>query len=138
MVTENGRLGLIPITPESRHRYATFLGTLRDTVREACQVRPCPQAAGLDPRRREDVVQVIGRHNLDSMLLAAAPDAALWTDDLLLGVIGQTEFRASRVWTQVVLFVLQQEGAIPPREYDRAVAKLVGWHYHGVLWNAET
>jgi hypothetical protein len=38
----------------------------------------------------------------------------------------------------VVLFVLQQEEAITQAEYVRAVARLVGWHYHGVLWNAET
>jgi hypothetical protein len=37
-----------------------------------------------------------------------------------------------------VLFVLQQEGTISRQEYEQAVAKLIGWHYHGVVWNAET
>jgi hypothetical protein len=37
-----------------------------------------------------------------------------------------------------VLFVLQQEGIISRQEYEQSVARLIGWHYHGVLWNAET
>ena len=134
----DGKLAYVPVPQESRERRVAFLNSLRDAVRASCRVLPCPQAAELDPKRRNDLVQVVWRHNLDSMLLAVAPDTTLWSDDLVIGLIGQAEFRASRVWTQVVLFVLQQEGAITQREYDRAVARLVGWHYHGVLWNAET
>jgi hypothetical protein len=138
VLADDGQLARINISAEQRERHRTFLGSMRDAVREHCQIRPCPQAAELDPQRRQQLIETIGRHNLDSMLLSAGPDAVLWTDDLILGVIGCMDFHSSRVWTQVVLFVLQQEGSISRREYEQAVARLIGWHYHGVLWSADT
>ena len=136
--TEGGRLRMLSVSPESRDRYAVRLAALRDEVRASCRIVPCPQAIELDSKRRSGLIQAIGRHNLDSMLLAAVPDTVLWTDDFLLGGIGLCEFRASRVWTQVVLFALRQEAALTQASYERAVARLVGWHYHGTRWNAET
>lgn len=137
-VIDGGELGVVQIPREARERHATFLAGLRDAVQGGCRVIPCPRAAALSPKQRNDITQVVGRHTLDSMLLAAEPDHALWTDDLVLGVLGRAEFGAARVWTQPVLNTLRQAGALTASEYDRAVARLVGWHYHGVYWNADT
>ncbi len=70
--------------------------------------------------------------------LLAPPGAALWTDDLVLGSFGKTDFLTSRVWTQAFLFVMRQEGRITHQEFDQAVAKLVAWHYRGIMWNEDT
>jgi tetratricopeptide (TPR) repeat protein len=137
-VTRTGSLGYVPVTPEERDRYVAFLGNLRDTVRQSCQVLPCPQAAELDPKRRGELTETLGRHNLHSMLISATPGTTFWTDDLILGIVGRAEFRTTRVWTQAVLFHLQKEGAITQQEFDGAVAKLIGWHYHSTQCNSET
>jgi tetratricopeptide (TPR) repeat protein len=138
VLAEDGQLARIEITAEQRERHRAFLASMRDAVREHCQIRPCPRTAELNPQRRQQMIEALGRHNLDSMLLACGPETVLWTDDLILGIVGRTDFQTSRVWTQVVLFVLQQEGTISHQEYDQAVARLIGWHYYGVLCNAET
>jgi tetratricopeptide (TPR) repeat protein len=138
LLAEDGQLARIEITAEQRECHREFLASMRDAVREHCQIRPCPRTAELNPQRRQQLIESFGRHNLDSMLLASGPDTVLWTDDLILGTFGRTDFQVSRVWAQVVLFVLQQEGTISRQEYEHAVAKLIGWHYQGVVWNAET
>ncbi|MFO0850785.1 MAG: hypothetical protein U0871_19845 [Gemmataceae bacterium] len=138
VLTDGGELARVEITTEQRERRAEFLASMRNAIQDRCDIQPCPQAAALDPTRREQLVQAIGRQSLDSILLAAHPDAVLWTDDLVLGLIGRTDFQTSRVWTQAVLFVLRQEGTISQQEFDQAVAKLVGWHYQGVVLNEET
>jgi len=138
VLADGGELVRMEITTEQREWRVEFLASIRDTVKDGCDVQPCPQAAALDPTRREQLCQVIGRLSLDSILLAAHPDTVLWTDDLILEMIGRTDFQTSRVWTQAVLFVLRQENAISQQEFDHAVAKLVGWHYQGVVLNEET
>ncbi len=138
LLDDQGRLARVDVTPEQRERHRAFLASIRDVVRDHCAIRPCLKTAELEPRRREQLIQALGRHNLDSMLLASEQDAALWTDDLILGIVGLDDFGCRRVWTQAVLIVLREEEAISQRKYDRAIARLVGSHYHGVLWDANT
>lgn len=137
-LTTDGKLELVPIAPDQRNRYAAFLGNIRDVVRECCRILPCPQAAELNPEQRELISKVLRRYNLDSMLLARSPDTTYWTDDWVVSIVGRNDFQASRVWTQVVLFVLKDEGAITQQEFDQAVAKMVGWHYTSLLCNDAT
>jgi hypothetical protein len=136
--SDGGKLTLAEVPPEHRRHDVNFITGIGDAVGEYCEVRPCRQAAELEPNRREILVKTIGRHCLDSILLATAPDTALWTDDLVVGQLGQTEFEAQRIWTQAVLFVSQQAGIIKQHEFNQAVAKLVGWHYLGITLNEET
>jgi nucleoside phosphorylase/tetratricopeptide (TPR) repeat protein len=138
VLAPDGGLARVEVPPEQRDRALEFLAGMRDAVRDGCDVRPCPQAAALDPARRERLVQAVGRPSLDSLLLAAAPETVLWTDDLVLGSLGRTDFRAEHVWTQAALFILRQEGAVTPQEYDQAIARLTGWHYEGVVLNEDT
>jgi tetratricopeptide (TPR) repeat protein len=138
LLDDNGQLARIEITPEQRERHRAFLASMRDAVRNHCVIRPCLKTAELEPPRREQLVRTLGRHNLDSILLASESDAVLWTDDLILAIVGRTDFRCQSVWMQATLIVLQQEGTISQQEYNRAIAKLLGWHYHGVMWNADT
>jgi hypothetical protein len=138
VLTDDGQLARVDVTAEARGQYRAFLETACDTIRKHCQIRPCPRAAQLDPMKRSDYINGIGRHNLEALLLAAAPGAVLWTDDLVLGDIGRTEFQTSRVWTQAVLIDSHDRGGITTQELDEAVAKLVGWHYIGIELNART
>ena len=133
-----GQLAHLPVTPDQRERYAEYLRPLTQAVRQNCRIVPCTQTAALDPQRREKLVEVLGRHNLDSMLLAAEPDTVFWTDDAVLGIVGRMEFQAQRVWTQAVLLGLHQTDSLTRERYCHAVAKLVGLHYRSTACNADT
>lgn len=138
MLTPDGQLGRLPADPEQRERYANFLGSVRDAVNAHCQIIPCPQAAELEPSRRERLTEILGRPTLDSMLLAGSPGATLWTDDLVVGLIARADFKVTRVWTQAVLFDLRERRVITAVQFNRAAAQLVGWHYLGTQCDADT
>src|SRR5262249_8685703 len=82
--------------------------------------------------------KALGRPSLDSILLAAAPETMLWTDDLVFGLFAQTDFRTQRVWTQAVLYILRQETVITSQVFDQAVARMAGWNYQGIMLNEDT
>lgn len=137
-LADDGSLGRTEITEDQREKRVAFLASVRDIVRETCQIRPCPQAAALDPKKRSDLTRALGRHNLDSLLIGSSPDTVLWTDDLILGALGKSDFQSQRVWTQAVLLALRKEGEISSAEFDRAVAKMVGWYYQGTQLDEDT
>ncbi|MGL6074634.1 MAG: PIN domain-containing protein [Fimbriiglobus sp.] len=132
------QLTITPVSLEQRDRYIRYLRSLVDTVRQYTEILPCMKTASLEPKRREQLMTLLGRHNLDSMLLASESDTVLWTDDAILGVLGRTEFQAQRVWTQVVLLHRHESGSLGRGEYCQAVAKLIGRHYHSIYYDAET
>lgn len=138
VLAPDGGLARVEEAADQRSRRVGLLAALRDEVRDGCEVRPCPQAAALDPARRQQFIQIVGRPSLDALLLATAPESVLWTDDTVLGILGRTDFQTRRVWTQAVLFILRQEGTLTPQAYDQAIARLVGWHYHGMVLNEDT
>ncbi|MFO0847148.1 MAG: hypothetical protein U0871_01125 [Gemmataceae bacterium] len=137
-LTDTGHLALAPKAPGQRERFLGLLRAVCDAVRAHCAVTSCPQAADLEPARRADMTEVIGGPTLEALLLAAAPGTALWTDDLIIGVVARTDFGGSRVWTQAVLHTLVEERRVTPDEYHRLTARLVGLHYHGVQFGADT
>jgi hypothetical protein len=89
LLAEDGQLARIEITAEQLERHRAFLASMRDAVREHCEIRPCMRTAELNPQQRQRLIEALGRHNLDSMLLASGPETVLWTDDLILGANGQ-------------------------------------------------
>lgn len=137
-LANDGKLALIEMTAEQRDNRSAFITGIRDAIQKVCELRPCLKSLTLDPVRRDRVVEAVGRRQLDSILLADEPETVLWTDDLYLGVLGRTDFQIRHVWTQAVLFVLRQQDLISQKEFDLAVAKLVGWHYQGIEFNEET
>jgi tetratricopeptide (TPR) repeat protein len=135
---ERGQLVMLEDPPDTREQRRAALDGLRQAVESACEIRPCPELAAVSPAKRDLLLEVVGRHNAESFVLAAAAGAALWTDDGVLGMIGAADFGVRRVWTQVVLHRRVQAGSLTDNEYDRAVASLVGWSYQGIQWNAVT
>jgi tetratricopeptide (TPR) repeat protein len=134
----DGGLTIVEPTPEQRDEHLAFLRTIPDAVRAHCQIRPCPAAASLSPTKRSQIDDVLGRRTLEAMMLGAEDGAVLWTDDLVVGVVAKSDFNADRVWTQVVLCELMQQGGLTPAPFEQATARLVGWHYNGTQVSAGT
>jgi hypothetical protein len=138
MLRDDGGLAIIERSPEYQAEYAAFLSSIPEAVRLHCKIRPCPAAAALSPKKRSELDQVLGRRNLESMMLAGEAGAVLWTDDLIVGFIARSDFQASRVWTQVVLHEFVQQQAMSPPAFEQATARLVGWHYNATQMSAAT
>lgn len=117
-----------------RVRYEELLGL----IRSSCEVRDGRALAAFDPERREEMVGILGRHGAESVVLAAETGYPLWTDDGVLGLIASQEFGVRRVWTQVALLARTQAEGLSVAAYHEAVAKLIGWCYEVVRFDAAT
>ena len=138
MALHDDQLVVIESTPEQLEEHARLVHAIPDAIKQSCLIRPCPAAAGLPPRKREQIDEVLGRSGLESMMLGAEQGAALWTDDGVVAIIAQSDFRTERVWTQAILWTLLGQGGLTPVEYERATAKLVGWHFNGMQMSPAT
>jgi tetratricopeptide (TPR) repeat protein len=131
-------LTFVERTPEEHEQHLAFLRSMPDAVRAHCQIRPCIGAASLVPTKRAQIDEVLGRHNLEAMMLGAEDSAVLWTDDQVVGLIARGDFGADRIWTQVMLCEMRQQGGLTEAELDRASAQLVGWRYNGTQMGEAT
>lgn len=58
--------------------------------------------------KRQPLIEVIGQANAGTLVLASQENAILWTDDLALACIGNSELGCNRIWTQVVINLLDE------------------------------
>lgn len=119
---------------EAQEDHAARLDTLRLAVEQNCIVTPCPQVASLDPTKREQFLEVFGQHGIESLLLASEPGRMLWTDDQVLGAIGENEFGVRRVWTQVLLHAAAEAGHIEWETFNSDSSILRGANYLFTWW----
>jgi tetratricopeptide (TPR) repeat protein len=138
MLREDGGLTIIERSPEYHEDYAAFLRSIPEAARAHCQIRPCPAAAALPPTKRSQLDEILGRRNLEAMILAGEAGAALWTDDHVVGLVARSDFHASRVWTQVMLTEFMQQHVLSQTSFEQASARLVGWHYNATQMSAAT
>jgi hypothetical protein len=83
----------------------------------------------MPPERRETAIEVIGRHGLESLGLAAEPGCVLWTDDGALAVLGAAALKVRRVWTQFALHEATRDEYLTQEQFERASAQLLGYGY---------
>jgi hypothetical protein len=129
-----GNLCRADVSREAQQAHADRLDALRQAVEQHCAVTLCPELAELDPTRREQFVEVFGQHGIESMLLASEPGRMLWTDDQILGVIGEKEFGVKRVWTQVLLYSAAESGRIDWETFNSASSTLRAAGYIFTWW----
>jgi tetratricopeptide (TPR) repeat protein len=123
------------IPAETLRAQVDALNTFIDSILTACEVRGCAAMAELAPELRENLVDILGQHGTESMLLARSPGHALWTEDITVGDIAASEFSVRRVWAQPVLAHATDIGILPPDDYLAAVARLLGFDYEATSFN---
>jgi tetratricopeptide (TPR) repeat protein len=125
-----GGFDLLEVPEEQRAEYVRSMQSLLTFVRERCTVLPIPEVASVEPERREELVELIGRDGLEGVLAAARAGFLLWTDDGTLGMIARGDFQTDRrVWTQLLLHVAADENALTQEEFNRHSARLIGLGY---------
>ncbi|HEX8204239.1 MAG TPA: hypothetical protein VF590_27420 [Isosphaeraceae bacterium] len=106
-------------------RVKTFL----NCPRRSCDVRGCLPMAALDPKQRKVLTEVFGQHGVESMILGAQRGHVLWTDDLTVADVANSEFGAHCVWTGIVLGAQLEDDSLDGDVFLDSVAKLVGFGY---------
>lgn len=137
-LSDAGGLVLTEISADDRLANIYQLRKIRRWIDTFCEVRSSGLAATLEPDRRELYLDAIGRHGLESICIASDLNAHLWSDDLVLSMIGKIDFGINFLWTQIVFKELVVDGLLPEGQFQLLTAKLVSWKYAQIVWDAET
>jgi transcription elongation GreA/GreB family factor len=118
------------VTPEAVRAQREYLESVIDKLRSTCATAPCPELAGIANEKREFLMNAVGEHGAQSIMLATAPEHVLWTDDFGMALLAAHEFGVRRVWTQVALQERAEAGGLSADFFTDATAKLLGWRYY--------
>lgn len=132
------QLVLHETTEEQRQAELEEIRRMRDMIDQHCEVESSAAVADLDPEKRDKYRKLVGLHNVESMSLAKDNDAVLWTDDVVVGYIGTTDFGVPSKWTQLVLRCQVEAGSVSIENFNLVTAKLASWHYGSIIWNPAT
>lgn len=136
-LSDDGRMVLQDVTQEQLDKNHDDIQAIVIEVSALSAVKSSIAVAKLDPKRRELYVQFLGIPTLESMSIAKDEDALLWTDDLFVGLIAETDFGVKRVWTQLVFKVLESEKQVDGNTYNEITAKLAAWNYITTVFNPQ-
>jgi hypothetical protein len=79
-----------------------------EQVDRHCKIESGINLAVINADKRNKMIDAIGQANAETIALAAREDAVLWTDDLAIACIASTEFGCKRIWSQVVVNLLDE------------------------------
>jgi tetratricopeptide (TPR) repeat protein len=132
------------ITPEALAQSRKRLETIRDFVLTNTSVEAVQSILKLGRDRYAELEDVLGKESVAAVLRAGEGDAVLYSDDLGLREIGQSDWNVKGVWTHAVLERMRDSGVLSQTEFCEAVSKLAVARYHflpvapdillGVLW----
>jgi tetratricopeptide (TPR) repeat protein len=137
-VDEHGQLLFEETTDEQRDARRAELNTIKEMIETHCECRSSEAVAALPPERRDAYEKFAGFHNVESMSLVKDVGGALWTDDLVLSLIAETDFGVPTVWTQLGLRCFVDAGHLTIVDFALVSAKLASWSYTAIIWKAET
>jgi len=100
-----------------------------DSFQENVRLVSATDLAAIPPEEREQMKQCFGVYGAETMAVAGKGRAMLWTDDSTLGILAASTLGAKRTWTQIVLLSFVEAGILSKGDYNKAVAKLIGFGY---------
>lgn len=115
--------------PEDRKRRIEKLRQFVSILEARCLVEPCTDVASLPPQQRKVLIEMLGHHGVESILLARATNSALWTDDWVVAGFATGEYGLRRIWTQIALAWLYEKQLLEIDQFHTLCANLIGWRY---------
>ncbi|WP_442483673.1 PIN domain-containing protein [Aeoliella sp. SH292] len=109
---------------------------IADAIENQCQVVGATAAASIDRQRREVYAKVIGLPALFSICVAQERGAVLWTDDVIVAMVGLSDFGVERVWSQAVCQLLVDDGQLTYDDMSSMTSHLLEWGYVSTRWRA--
>ncbi len=138
-LNDANQLAITDTTAEVHAARLEELNTMRQMVDEHCHKSSSVAVAQLPPEKRDLYTQALGIHNLEAISVANDHQALLWSDDVLVGFVAETDFGVTNCWTQLALRCLMKwGGAMTIEEFNLVTAKLAASDYQNIIWNPET
>lgn len=101
-----------------------------EAIGECCEVLNAMDLATLpEEARRRLESESVNQGVAESIALAKERDAAYWVDDFAVGVIAQAHWGVKRVWTQIVLTSLEENGNLSSFESHELQLRLLTLNY---------
>jgi tetratricopeptide (TPR) repeat protein len=135
--TEDGRMSFQEVTAEQLRNEQDGVRDIVTRVGSLATVKSSLALAALDPKRREEYIQLFGRGTLEALCLARDEASLLWTDDLVVSLVAEADFGVKRIWTQLAFKVLEGAERVSSEAYSGITAKLAAWNYITTVWNPQ-
>lgn len=126
------------VTEEQMTEQAEYLESIVSWIEENCDVVPCEPALAIDRDERQKNEELLGKESYESMLLAAVPGYALYSDDERLRSLAVNDHGCTPgFWTQLLLMEMLESKVITKEIYAKAVLKLLNSKYRYTSINRE-
>lgn len=136
-LNESGQLRLIEFSEaeiKEREQQAT---SLLDRVQRDFEIRESKTMPAV-PEAREHYEELEATPLLETILLAHEDnETTLVADDVYAHWAATTDYALPGIWTQVLLDELERSHKIARGVYVDCIAKLIGWNFGPIQWNAE-
>ncbi|MCK5269442.1 MAG: hypothetical protein KAJ46_01605, partial [Sedimentisphaerales bacterium] len=80
-----------------------------EQVNKHCDIVSGISLAEISTAKRKILTDNIGQANAETIVLASRSGSVLWTDDLALACIANLEFGCKRIWSQIVINMLNKD-----------------------------
>lgn len=137
MGVHEGMLRLTEVSPEVLQAEITALTMLRQEVEAKGTAVPVSSALAIGRAKFEQLESMVGRQQLDSMLIAKEIAAPLYSDDLWLRVLARDAFAVEGAWSQTLLNELVQRNLLSIEDYFSLLRVLISSNYHYVSVNVD-
>jgi len=82
-----------------------------EQVGKHCRIQSGVNLTTFPANERQIHIDTIGKYNAETLVLASSKEHVLWTDDLALACLANSEFGCKRVWSQVIVNLFGGEKA---------------------------
>jgi hypothetical protein len=138
MLSDSDQLCLHELSDEERKSRVSQASTLMENIHKYCRIEESLAAASVDGELRKAFSDVHAYPSLDSIAHAHSDSSfVLWTDEMFMQAVARNDFKIHSVGTQFIIQHLRATRTISHEELATFTAKLLGWHYNPIEWNAD-
>ena len=138
MISKNGQLILHEPSAQEREIKVSRANTLIENIRKNCRIEDSLAAASVNGVLRDAFDHVHAYASLESIAYAKSDsNVVLWTDEMFMQAVARNDFNIKSIGIQFMLQHLRSTGTISHGRHDKFTAKLLGWHYNPIEWNAD-
>jgi transcription elongation GreA/GreB family factor len=136
-----GDSGQVAFQEISKDQHEERIGVARkivENIEQHCEIVDSMSVASVGYELRETFDRAGAFPVLDSMAVAAdRSEYQLWSDEAFVQATSQMDFKLTATGIQHVLAQLRADGTITHTQLDEFVAKLMGWNYTPIAWDAD-
>jgi tetratricopeptide (TPR) repeat protein len=117
------------VTAEQMAASLMSIEKLVEWIRKNCDVVPWSPSLAAKQEERKELEEIIGEESFDTVLAAATPEHAIFSDDLRLRMYAKAEFDVDGLGSQAILIRSLERKIISRERYDNAVIQLASAGY---------